>query len=111
MRIVVRRRYAVLGLLALASVLYWLGTWAWIRSSTGALEAGGTHPVALAMHEAGLVFEATWTYVVGLAVLHGLVAAVTAWRRDHEALVGVGWSALFHLAFLVGQGILAPPSA
>lgn len=110
MRIHVRRRYAVLGLLALASGLYWLAAWTWIRSSTAALDTGGTHPVALAMHEAGLVFEATWAYVTGVLVVHGAAAGFTAWRRDREALVGVGWSALFHLAFLVGQGILAPPS-
>lgn len=103
------RTTRVAGLLMALSTLYWVAVWGWVRAEVAALEAGGTHPVVLAMREMSLVYPFTWGWVVGGGALHGGLAALTWWRDDRRALAGVGLSLVIHLAFAVGSGVLAIP--
>jgi hypothetical protein len=102
-----RRRWQIVGLLAGASVSYWLAAWAWVRSSIAELDAGGAHELTQFLHEGGLVYQATWGWVAGGLGVHALVI-VAAWARgDREAWVGGVASLGGHVAFAWLVGILA----
>ncbi|MCB9682612.1 MAG: hypothetical protein H6733_14195 [Alphaproteobacteria bacterium] len=105
-RFPVPRRIQVMALLCLLSALYWGGVWAWTQKVTAEQLAAGAHPATVTVDVFGLVFQATWAWAVGGAVLHAVLAAVSAWRRDRQALAGVGWSAVLHVAFAWSTGIL-----
>jgi hypothetical protein len=101
-----RRRWQIVGLLALASLTYWLGAWAWVRASIAELEAGGAHELTQFLHEGGLVYQATWAWVAGAVGVHAAVI-VAGWARgDREALVGGAASLGGHVAFAWSVGIL-----
>jgi hypothetical protein len=104
-----RHARITLALVAL-SALYWLGVWSWVRAELAAMEAAGTNPIALAMHELSLVFPATWGWVIGAAVVHLAALGAAAWKADADARRGALVSAALHVAFAISQGVLAPPA-
>ncbi len=107
MTLVVARRYKVLGLLAGASALAWgVGTVA-IEGLTAEVAATGGHPIEATLAGYGLGLQVTLAWAAGALMVHAVVG-VLAWRhRDREAAIGLGWSVVFHLAFMVGQGALS----
>lgn len=107
-RVYVRRRYALLGLLALLSATWWTGVWAWSESEARRQEAAGVADVAVTLHTYGFELQATWVYVWGLLGVHVIGLIVGGLRRDREALAGFGWSAVLHFAWLVSRGVIAP---
>jgi hypothetical protein len=106
-RIVVGRRYQVLGLLLLLSGLYWLAVWAWVQSAVGAVQGDGVRALQATLHANALALQATWAWVIGAVGLHGALALIAARRRDREALVGVGGSAILHALLFVSSGVIA----
>jgi hypothetical protein len=101
-----RRRWQIVGLLALASLTYWLGSWAWIRASVAELDAGGAHELTQFLHEGGLVYQATWGWVAGGLAVHALLIVASWARGDREAVIGGVASLGAHAAFAWSVGIL-----
>jgi hypothetical protein len=106
--ITVRRRYAVLGLLLLASGLYWLAVWAWIEATFAGVDPRSPLAVQATLHANAITLQATWAWVIGLVGVHAAAALIAGRRRDREALAGVGWSVVLHGLLLLTSGVIAP---
>ncbi|MCB9663902.1 MAG: hypothetical protein H6732_07300 [Alphaproteobacteria bacterium] len=107
-RVVVGRRYRVLGLLVLVSLAWWAGVWAWTTSQLAGLQASGAPDISLALRELELVTDATWAWVAGVVVVHAGLLGLTSWRGDREGRTGVLLSLAFHVAFSLTWGVVAP---
>lgn len=107
-RVVVRRRYRVLGMLVLASVAWWVGVWMWTRADLVRMQGLGEGEVVLALHELDLVTRATWAWVFGALLVHLGVLAVTLRTGDREARIGAAQSLLFHVLFSLSWGVVGP---
>ncbi len=109
MRIRWRKRHSIVAMLLAMSGLAVAGVWAWLHRVMAAGEAEGINPIALTVRANGLAYEATWAYVTGVLVVHGLVGAWARYRGDREAWIGVVSSAVVHAIGLVLLGVIAPP--
>jgi len=93
----------------LLSTLYWVGRWFWIGAGVAEIHSEGGLPIQQALYEAGAVYEATWRWVIGTVVVHGL-ALLFAWRRgDTQARDGLLISLLLHGIFALYTEILVLP--
>lgn len=100
MKVNIPRRVYIFGLMVMLSVLFWVGSSAWLQTLTSQLTAEGANPIEMRLNTLTFLGQATeiWLLMVGLAhVTAGIVSIV---RRDREATLGVIMSLVTQLFFV-----------